>query len=81
MSSLGQLVAGVAHEINNPVNFIYGNLTYVNEYTQKLLDLINLYEQHDAHNHPEIEDLVNNIELEFIREDLPKMPIFDESRG
>ncbi|MEG4962539.1 MULTISPECIES: ATP-binding protein [unclassified Microcoleus] len=73
MSSLGQLVAGVAHEINNPVNFIYGNLTYVNEYSQKLLNLITLYEQHEAHNHPEIEALINNIELEFIREDLPKM--------
>ncbi|MEG4572671.1 response regulator [Microcoleus sp. N3A4] len=73
MSSLGQLVAGVAHEINNPVNFIYGNLTYVNEYTQELLGLINLYQQHDAHNHPEIEALIEKIELEFIREDLPKM--------
>ncbi|MEG4444736.1 response regulator [Microcoleus sp. AT9_B5] len=73
MSSLGQLVAGVAHEINNPVNFIYGNLTYVNEYTQELLGLINLYQQHDACNHPEIEALIEKIELEFIREDLPKM--------
>ncbi|MEG4344154.1 response regulator [Microcoleus sp. A003_D6] len=73
MSSLGQLVAGVAHEINNPVNFIYGNLTYVNEYTQHLLDLIKLYQQHDAYNHPEIEALIEKIELEFIREDLPKM--------
>ncbi|MEG4204080.1 response regulator [Microcoleus sp. Pol7_A1] len=73
MSSLGQLIAGIAHEINNPVNFIYGNLTYVNEYTQQLLGLINLYEQHGAHNHPEIEVLIKNIELEFIREDLPKM--------
>ncbi|MEG4209463.1 response regulator [Microcoleus sp. S13_B4] len=73
MSSLGELVAGVAHEINNPVNFIYGNLTYVNEYSQKLLDLINLYEQHDAHNHPEIEFLSEKIELDFIKEDLPKM--------
>ena len=73
MSSLGLLVAGIAHEINNPVNFIYGNLTYVNEYTQKLLGLINLYEQHEAHSHPEIEALIEEIELEFIREDLPKM--------
>src|SRR6476469_2558016 len=73
MSSLGELVAGVAHEINNPVNFIYGNLTYVNEYSQKLLDLINLYEEHDAHNHPEIEFLSEKIELDFIKEDLPKM--------
>lgn len=72
MSSLGQLVAGVAHEINNPVNFIYGNLTYVNQYTQQLLDLINLY-QIEANNYHKIEALIEEIELEFIRDDLPKM--------
>ena len=73
MSSLGQLIAGIAHEINNPVNFIYGNLTYVNDYTHQLLSLITLYQQHDAHNYPEIEALIEQIELEFIQEDLPKM--------
>lgn len=44
MSSLGQLVAGIAHEINNPINFIFGNLTYVEEYTQDLLTLLHLYQ-------------------------------------
>lgn len=44
MSSLGQMIAGIAHEINNPVNFIHGNLTYVKEYTDDLLEVINLYE-------------------------------------
>ena len=73
MSSLGQLIAGIAHEINNPVNFIYGNLTYVNDYTHQLLSLITLYQQHDAHKYPEIESLIKQIELEFIQEDMPKM--------
>ncbi|WP_445301198.1 ATP-binding protein [Microcoleus sp. Pol11C3] len=73
MSSLGQLISGIAHEINNPVNFIYGNLTYVNDYTHQLLSLITLYQQHDAHKYPEIEAFIEQIELEFIQEDLPKM--------
>ncbi|MEG4582665.1 response regulator [Microcoleus sp. MON1_C5] len=73
MSSLGQLISGIAHEINNPVNFIYGNLTYVTDYTQGLLSLIKLYQEHDAQNYPEIESLIEKIELDFITEDLPKM--------
>uniref|UniRef100_A0ACD5GTL7 Histidine kinase dimerization/phospho-acceptor domain-containing protein n=1 Tax=Desertifilum tharense IPPAS B-1220 TaxID=1781255 RepID=A0ACD5GTL7_9CYAN len=54
MSSLGQLVAGVAHEINNPVNFIYGNLTHVRDYTRDLLDLVQTYEQYTPQPHPQI---------------------------
>ncbi|MDZ7965366.1 MAG: histidine kinase dimerization/phospho-acceptor domain-containing protein [Nostoc sp. DedSLP03] len=45
MSSLRQLVAGIAHEINNPVNFIYANLTHASEYTQILLQILQLYQQ------------------------------------
>jgi len=71
MSSLGQMVAGVAHEINNPVNFIYANLTYVNEYAENLLSLIELYEEKYPEPLPEIVEEIEEIELEYIKEDLP----------
>ncbi len=72
MSSLGQMVAGVAHEINNPVNFIYGNLTHVNEYTQDLLSLIDLYQERIGESDPEIKNRLEEIDLDFLIEDLPK---------
>ncbi|MFB8789782.1 MAG: ATP-binding protein [Potamolinea sp.] len=75
MSSLGQMVAGVAHEINNPVSFIHGNLQYANQYIENLLDLIRLYQQHYSPAVPEIEEAINNIELDFLMEDLPKLLI------
>ncbi|MBD2744962.1 ATP-binding protein [Coleofasciculus sp. FACHB-1120] len=73
MSSLGQLVAGVAHEINNPVNFIHGNLTHVQEYTESLLEFVELYQHHDPNPAPEIQSVAEDIDLEFLQEDLPKM--------
>ncbi|MEH2207663.1 MAG: ATP-binding protein [Nostoc sp.] len=73
MSSLGQLVAGIAHEINNPVNFIHGNLTYLDEYTQNLLQMIYLYQERHSSHDPEIQALAEEIDLEFLVEDLQKM--------
>ncbi|WP_392530706.1 GAF domain-containing protein [Nostoc sp. C117] len=72
MSSLGQLVAGVAHEINNPVNFIYGNINHVSEYAQDLLGILDLYLQNCPNPNPEIRDRAEEIDLEFLTEDLPK---------
>ena len=73
MSSLGQMVAGVAHEINNPVSFIHGNLIHASEYIQDLLGLIELYQQHYPNPEKEITKKIENIELDFIREDLAKI--------
>lgn len=72
MSSLGQLVAGVAHEINNPVNFIYGNLTHLGNYTQDLLALIQLYQDIYPNTASEIDEFSAEIDLDFLMEDLPK---------
>lgn len=73
MSSLGQLVAGVAHEINNPVNFIYGNLAPAREYTSDLLRLLELYHSIYPNPTPEILEEMEAIDLEFLQEDLPKL--------
>lgn len=72
MSSLGQLVAGVAHEINNPVNFIYGNINPATEYSQSLLKLMELYQLEYPNTSDKIEDFATEIDLDFIKEDLPK---------
>ncbi|HAA30931.1 MAG TPA: PAS domain S-box protein [Cyanobacteria bacterium UBA8553] len=73
MSSLGQMVAGIAHEINNPVCFITGNLSHATNYIQDLLDLIVRYEQHYSNPAPELQDYIEKIDLNFLIEDLPKI--------
>ncbi|PSB52889.1 bacteriophytochrome (light-regulated signal transduction histidine kinase) [filamentous cyanobacterium Phorm 6] len=73
MSSLGQLVAAVAYEVTNPINYIYGNLTYANEYSQKLIHLLQLYNEQYPSPSPEIKAEIEAAEVEFIVEDLPKL--------
>ncbi|MBN3908172.1 MAG: hybrid sensor histidine kinase/response regulator [Nostoc sp. NMS1] len=73
MSTLGQLIAGIGHEINNPIGFISGNCSHIEGYVKDLLRLVNLQQQKLPHPDPEIEELVEEIDLEYLVEDLPKI--------
>ncbi|MBG1241743.1 trifunctional serine/threonine-protein kinase/ATP-binding protein/sensor histidine kinase [Nostoc sp. NZL] len=73
MSSLGDMVAGIAHEINNPINFIHGNIAYASEYVQYLLDLIAVYQQEYPHPLPLVEEKAEEIDINFLATDLPKI--------
>jgi two-component system, NtrC family, sensor kinase len=73
MSSLGQMVAGVAHEINNPISFIHGNLAHTQTYMHDLLRLIELYQHYYPNSPTEIEDEIERVDLDFLKSDLDKM--------
>ncbi|BBD58841.1 multi-sensor signal transduction multi-kinase [Nostoc sp. HK-01] len=73
MSTLGNLVSGIAHEINNPIGFIIGNLKPASEYIQDLLKVIDLYENYYPQPAPEITKTLRDIDVEYVREDLPKL--------
>jgi GAF domain-containing protein len=73
MAGLGQLIAGLAHEINNPISFIYGNIPYVKDHIQDLLNLVHLYQNNYPQAPAEIQYQLAEIDLDFINDDLPKM--------
>lgn len=71
MAGLGQLLAGVAHEINNPISFIFGNLIHLNTYAKELLSVVKLYRQNDSR-FPDLQKQIDKTDVDFIIEDLPK---------
>ena len=73
MSSLGQLIAGIAHEINNPVNFIHGNIRHLHNYVINLLEFVELSQECSERVNSDLQSKAEAIDLEFIKIDLPKV--------
>jgi signal transduction histidine kinase len=73
MSSLSQMVAGIAHEINNPVSFIYGNIDHAQAHSESILKILDLYSRVYPTPSPEIAEALEHLEIDFLREDLPKI--------
>jgi signal transduction histidine kinase len=71
--SLGQMVSGIAHEINNPVSLITGNISHAFEYTQDLLEVMQLYREKYPEPEPELQDLIEEVDLEYLMDDLPQV--------
>jgi signal transduction histidine kinase len=73
MSSLGQMMAGIAHEINNPVTFIYSNLVPAEQHVNDLLNFIELYQQYHPQPHPQIQEWMEEVDIDYLQADLPKL--------
>ena len=73
MSMLGQMVSGIAHEINNPINFIYGNLPYVEEHVGDLFEVLETYDEAYPDKTEEVEDVLEDLDVEYIQDDLPRI--------
>jgi len=73
MSSLGEMIAGIAHEITNPINFIKGNIIYAQKYTESLIELLATYQKYYSIPIPEVEEKIDEIDLDFLVEDLKKI--------
>ncbi|WP_254565840.1 sensor histidine kinase [Oscillatoria sp. HE19RPO] len=73
MSMLGQMVSGISHEINNPINFIYGNLPYVEEHVDDLFRVLEAYQEGYPDNAEAVEEILEEVELDYVLEDLPRI--------